>query len=144
MSNKEKSEQKKKVLVFGVFDRLHPGHVNFLRQASAFGNVTAVVARDSTVRELKNKIPVQDEQTRMEALEKVSFVNGVCLGDTNLGTYEAIHAIAPDVICLGYDQDALFSDLRERIKKKEIPEIPLVCLEAHFPQKYSSSRLRNP
>ena len=43
----------KKVMVFGVFDRLHPGHLSFLEQASKHGNVVAVITRDDVVKALK-------------------------------------------------------------------------------------------
>ena len=53
----------KKVMAFGVFDRLHPGHIAFLKQAAGMGGeLIVVLARDASVLKLKNKIPHHSEQ----------------------------------------------------------------------------------
>ena len=47
-----------KVLVFGTFDIIHPGHVFFLNQAKKLGDfLCVVVSRDETVNELKREYP---------------------------------------------------------------------------------------
>src|SRR3989338_6851974 len=60
-----------KVMVFGVFDRLHSGHRAFLRQAKKHGKkLMVVIAHDSSVLKLKKKRPWQSERQRMVAIRK--------------------------------------------------------------------------
>jgi len=45
-----------KVLAFGTFDILHPGHEFYLKEAKKHGDILdVVVARDSTVEKIKGK-----------------------------------------------------------------------------------------
>ncbi|MHA1679090.1 MAG: adenylyltransferase/cytidyltransferase family protein, partial [Promethearchaeota archaeon] len=62
-------ENNKKVLCFGTFDILHPGHVSFLKQARKYGNyLVVVVARDENVKKIKGKYPLDNELKRIENL----------------------------------------------------------------------------
>ena len=129
-------------MVFGVFDRLHPGHVSFLEQAAGMGGeLIVVLARDASVLELKNKMPYHSEQERMHAVRDVSGVALVILGDEKLGSYKVIEMHQPDVICLGYDQHGLAEDIKKRIKKGELASISLIKLDAHKPEVFHTSLL---
>ena len=47
-----------RVAVFGVFDGIHAGHQDFLRQAREYGDeLVVIVARDKSVTQLKGKPP---------------------------------------------------------------------------------------
>ena len=65
-----------RVLLFGTFDDLHPGHRFVLDEARARGDVSVVVARDGTVLKIKGRAPLQSQDDRVQ----------------------------PDLILLGYDQ----------------------------------------
>lgn len=132
----------KKVLVFGVFDRLHPGHLHFLEQARALGDeLVVLVARDSIVELLKNKTPRENEMARVRGIKGVKNVSQVKLGDSELGTYTVLKEERPDLIALGYDQDGLRADLLKRMEEGSLPQIPLVTLVAHMPEQFKSSLL---
>lgn len=132
----------KKVMVFGVFDRLHPGHISFLRQAARYGNeLIVVVARDSSVQELKHKMPSHSEKERLRAIKKNLLANRAVLGDSKLGCYGVIKKYKPDLICLGYDQKTLEEDLKQRMEKEQIPTIRLILLRPHKPEKFHTSVL---
>jgi cytidyltransferase-like protein len=48
----------KKVVIFGVFDGLHAGHLFLIQKAKKAGtNLFVIVAKDKIVQKLKNKIP---------------------------------------------------------------------------------------
>lgn len=129
-------------MVFGVFDRLHPGHISFLEQAARYGNeLIVVVARDSSIQELKHKMPSHSEKERMQAIKKNFLVNCAVLGDSKLGSYEVIKKYKPDVICLGYDQTPMEKDLMQRIEKGQIPTIRLILLRPYKPEKFHTSLL---
>lgn len=133
----------KKVMVFGVFDRLHPGHRAFLKQAERYGKkLIVVVARDSVAWRLKKKKPKQSERVRLRVIRKVRGVSRAVLGDQRQSTYGVIKKYKPNLICLGYDQKWLGIDLKKRIKRKLVPRIRVIKLKPYHPEKFKSSKMR--
>ncbi len=66
--------KEKKVMTFGTFDLLHKGHVYFLKQASKYGKLVVVVARDKNVLKVKGKKPINSERKRLQNIKKIKFV----------------------------------------------------------------------
>ena len=131
------------VLVFGVFDGIHPGHRYLFRNARKYGDhLVAAVARDEVVRRLKRHAPRLREGQRLGQVRKISQINRAVLGDGKLGSYGVIHRIRPRVVCLGYDQDKLAADIRRRVREGYLPNMRLVRISALKPRKYKSSILR--
>lgn len=93
----------RRVLVGGTFDIIHPGHVHYLSEASKLGLVYAVVARDSTVKRVKGKEPINDEVSRLEVLSSLKYVYKAILGDEE-DILKSVDKVKPDVILLGPDQ----------------------------------------
>lgn len=94
----------KKVLVCGVFDLLHLGHLRFFKQARHFGNhLTVLVARDSNVLKAKGRKPFFRERERLRLLSSLKAVDRVVLGDAR-SLYKGVLKAKPDVLVLGYDQ----------------------------------------
>ena len=106
----------KKILVFGTFDGLHLGHINFFEQAKKLGDyLIVVVARDVTVNEVKGHFPKRSELLRLKAVKQCKLVNGAVLG--NIGDpCMIIKKIKPDVIGLGYDQQTFTNGLTKEIE----------------------------
>ncbi len=131
----------KKVLVFGVFDGVHEGHREFLKQAKQLGDeLVIVLARDVTVEKLKSRKPRLDFEERKNRLEKEDYVNKVIAGDEILGTWQSAKSERPDVIALGYDQKDLGVSLSSCLREfNPVPNV--VRLEPHEPEKYHTSIL---
>ena len=127
-------------MVFGTFDGVHEGHRDFFRQAAAHGDVIAVVARDATVVQLKNKKATYSEKERRTLVQKEKDVSYAVLGDEELSVYRVINDEHPDVICIGYDQKELERDLRIWLKDKE--EIEVIRLQAYLSDTFHSSLLK--
>lgn len=129
-------------MVFGVFDKLHEGHRAFLTQAMLYGNELIVaVARDKIVKKLKRRSPIKTENERSLSIRQVYGISKVVLGDSILGTYSVVKRFKPDLICLGYDQQKLGQDLRNRMRRGELAQIPLIQLKAYKPRKFHTSRI---
>ncbi|MEK7106118.1 MAG: adenylyltransferase/cytidyltransferase family protein [Patescibacteria group bacterium] len=119
-------------LIFGVFDGIHDGHRAFISEAKLQGErLVAVVARDSVVNTLKGKPPLHNEADRIKSLLEVPDIDLVFLGDLEEGTYNIVKEIKPDIIYLGYDQQALFDNISKAISDGILPEIELVYGKAH-------------
>jgi FAD synthetase len=122
-------ERQKVVMVFGVFDGLHEGHLFFLRQAKTYGAMlVAVVARDKSAEALKQRLPGEKEGERVRAAGALPFVDKAVLGDRRQGTYGVVKKWLPAVICLGHDQYALERDLQVKMQASILPRIPIVRL----------------
>ncbi len=132
----------KTVTIFGVFDGIHEGHREFIAQAKKEGErLVAVVARDEVVNALKGKLPLHNEADRIKALLEVPDIDLVFLGDPEEGTYNVVKEIKPDVIYLGYDQQALFDSMTKAMKDGVLPPIELIYGKAHKPEQFHSSIL---
>jgi D-beta-D-heptose 7-phosphate kinase/D-beta-D-heptose 1-phosphate adenosyltransferase len=96
-----------RVVVFtnGVFDILHPGHVRYLRDARALGDLLIVgVNSDRSVKAL-NKAPdrpINSEAERAEVLSALASVDAVVIFDEET-PHEIISALQPDVLVKGAD-----------------------------------------
>ena len=78
VSNKQ-SQDNKIVLVGGVFDILHFGHVRFLEEAKKRGDILIVALEpDSKVKKTKGEgRPINTEMTRAEVLSALSCVDHI-------------------------------------------------------------------
>lgn len=130
------------VVIFGVFDGIHEGHLAFIKEAKKQGNhLVAIVARDEMVKKLKNKIPKYNEKERISSLLEVEDVDLVRLGDLNIETYNTLTEINPDIIYLGYDQEDLSNNLNKVIKKGIIKNIKIIHGNPYKPEIFHSSIL---
>jgi rfaE bifunctional protein nucleotidyltransferase chain/domain len=93
-------------LVFtnGVFDLLHPGHVDVLLGARQLGDALLVgVNSDASVRRLKGPDrPVRTEAERCYVLAALSMVDAVVVFEEDTPS-ELISALRPDVLVKGGD-----------------------------------------
>lgn len=131
----------KKVLVFGAFDLVHPGHLYFLSEAKRKGDFLAVVlARDQTIKKLKKRKPLYPEQTRLKNLKKLKVADRILLGNLK-DKYQIISKIRPEIICLGYDQEFFVRNLKSELKKRKV-NCRIVRLKGYKPKQYKSSILK--
>ena len=130
----------KTVMVFGTFDLLHPGHVNFLQQAKKYGRLTLIIARDKTVKRLKGKLPQHSEKQRLKATKGLELAAKVMLGSLT-DKYAAIKKYQPDIICLGYDQIYFTDQLKDEIKKIKL-KTKIIRLKPYRTNKYKTSIIK--
>jgi D-glycero-beta-D-manno-heptose 1-phosphate adenylyltransferase len=100
----ERSQGKKIVFTNGCFDILHVGHVRYLAEARACGDVLVVgLNSDASVKQLKGPSrPLQKEEERAEILLALKSVNYTIIFDQPT-PLELIQAIEPDVLVKGGD-----------------------------------------
>jgi FAD synthetase len=116
-----KTRKRRVVLASGVFDLLHLGHVKFLEEAKKAGGENAklvvIVARDSTVKDIKGRKPIMPENQRRALVESLRVVDAAVLGIENFDIGEVIESVKPDVIALGYDQVDMEQRVREYVNR---------------------------
>jgi D-beta-D-heptose 7-phosphate kinase/D-beta-D-heptose 1-phosphate adenosyltransferase len=88
----------------GCFDILHKGHFELLKTAKSLGSKLIVgLNSDASVKRLKgNDRPINSEQTRIDQLKALPWVDEVVVFDTDT-PYELIKELKPSVIVKGGD-----------------------------------------
>lgn len=113
---RHRAEGRRIVFTNGCFDVLHRGHVRYLDQARALGDVLVVaVNSDESVRRLKGpERPVNPVEDRVEVLAALSCVDYVVVFEED-SPASLIEAVRPDVYVKGGDYPS-----------EMVPEAPLV------------------
>jgi D-beta-D-heptose 7-phosphate kinase/D-beta-D-heptose 1-phosphate adenosyltransferase len=101
---KEEDLKKKVIFTNGCFDILHKGHLTLLKEARNLGDKLIVgLNTDSSIQKLKGPSrPINSEQTRLEQLEILDWVDEVILFDEET-PYNLIKDLTPDLIVKGGD-----------------------------------------
>jgi cytidyltransferase-like protein len=129
----------KVVLVGGVFDLIHPGHIHTLKAAKAEGDVlVVVVARQSTAQKIKRYRKIyHDEKLRKDLVTSLNFVDLALIGRE--GTlYDTVEYVKPNVIALGYDQAHSEKDIAENCKRRNL-NVQVIRLSTPIPGSKSST-----
>jgi cytidyltransferase-like protein len=131
---------KTRIMVFGTFDVLHKGHLNFFRQArklSARPYLIVSVARDINVKKIKGKKPAFKEKQRLAAVKKCRLVDKALLGGLK-NHIPHILKQKPQIIALGYDQRAYVKHLKDLLRENGL-KVRVTRLKAFYPETYKSS-----
>lgn len=134
-----------RIMIFGTFDMIHPGHEDMFRQARELASdphLIVSVARDSVAARLRKNRLQNDERARLRALEAHSSIDKAILGNED-GYVPHIAQEAPDIIALGYDQEGEYvENLKEELAAVGLsPRI--IRLEPFKPEIYKTSKLRD-
>jgi rfaE bifunctional protein nucleotidyltransferase chain/domain len=118
------------VFTNGVFDLLHPGHVELLESARAEGAALVVgVNSDASVRRLGKGAgrPLAPQEARARVLAGLAAVDCVVLFDDDT-PQSLIEALAPDVLVKGadYARDAIVGADWVEARGGRVVRVPLV------------------
>ena len=142
-----------RVLAFGVFDLLHPGHIAFLKQAKRLGDgrtpteaseLVVVVTRDEVVEREKGRKPKLLAKERVTLITGVRWVDRAVIGDPPSKYFSVIRRFRPDVIAVGYDQPCNVPAFRVMLRSLGLPRTRVVRLKEHRGHRYHSSVLAAP
>ncbi len=141
-------------MVFGTFDGLHPGHLDFFKQARALKTLVpgqarnlaknsfliVSIARDKNVFKIKGQYPVLNEKKRMALIKKCKLADKVVLSGVQ-SYLPHILKENPDIIALGYDQKAYVPNLKRDLKNKGLL-IKIVRLKPYKKKIYKNHLLK--
>lgn len=133
-----------RIMVFGTFDMIHPGHEDLFRQARALAadpHLIVSVARDSAAQRAKGQAPRHSERERLESLRDHPLVDEAVLGGER-DYMEHIVGARPDIIALGYDQSGEYVEHLEHDLKTAGLKTNVVRLKPFRPEIYKTSKLR--
>lgn len=130
-------------MVFGTFDYLHPGHLNFFKQARALvknPHLIVSVSRDKNAKRVKGVAPENTEKDRIELVSSIRIVDEVVLGSTDNYLLH-IKKAEPDIIALGYDQSAYTEHLAEKLMGLGV-NVSVVRLKPHRDRIFKTSKIK--
>ena len=130
-------------MVFGTFDGLHEGHLDFFQQAKGFiknSFLIVSIARDKNVARIKGQPPALNEKQRAILVRNCPLVDKVVL--SGLANHlPHIVKERPDIIALGYDQRVYVKNLRKDLKSKGI-SVRIIRLKPYKKGVYKTSLLK--
>jgi rfaE bifunctional protein nucleotidyltransferase chain/domain len=111
--------EKRIVLAHGCFDLLHIGHIRYLRQAKAMGDMLIVTICPDLYVDKGPHRPAFTENLRAEAIASLDCVDYVAI---NLWptAVETLRAIRPAVYCKGSDFKDAKSDATGKLQQEEL------------------------
>ena len=139
--------KKRLILAFGTFDILHPGHLKYLKEAKHFGEVLGViVARDESVKKIKNRAAIINENDRVKMVGSLKDVDFAVLGNRIhklSDRYKIIKKFKPNVIVFGYDQNIKIDELKTWLKENKLKTKIVKIKKPYMKGKYKSSIIKN-
>ncbi len=125
---KKMNNKKNRVVVWGTFDILHKGHLEFLKHASNFGDLHVIIVPDKAVYENKGRWPHNTAKIRRTNIEKLACVKGAVI-DSVERKLTSLLKIRPNIFCLGYDQDEKWA--RKALELSNLSDIKLKFVRLH-------------
>ncbi len=130
-------------MVFGTFDLLHKGHIHFFKQARKLVKdpfLIVSVALDINVKKIKGQKPVTNQNMRMHTVSQIPLVDKVVLGASK-DYLSHITKEKPNIIALGYDQEAYTENLVSKLRKRGL-DVEVIRLKPFKHEVYKSTLLK--
>ena len=142
---REKFREQKKtvVLCHGVFDLVHYGHIEHLREAKSLGDILVVSITASRFVNKGPGRPYFNDKQRLSFLESIEYVDYVILSEA-VTVHEVVKAVQPDIYVKGQEYADAENDVTGNIEpEREIVE--KYGGHIHFTQGevFSSTKLLN-
>jgi FAD synthetase len=118
-----------RIVCAGTFDRLHTGHVEYLKSAKSLASdaeLVVIVARDSNSEKIKGKKTICSESIRLERISKLDFVDEAVLGFEKERVIDRVVSLKPDIVALGYDQWAQEDWLKKELIERGLGNVKVV------------------
>ena len=99
----------------GVFDLVHPGHIDYFQKGKALGDILYVVIVADKFVEKGPMRPLFDEVTRANWVAALVYVDYVVVND-NYGPLEIIEKVRPDILVKGslYESEPTSGFLKDK------------------------------
>ncbi len=100
-----RNRPKKKAFVSGCYDLLHSGHVEFFKEASAYGDLYVGIGSDATILDYKHHKAVYSEQERLFMVKAIRYVKDAYInqGHGIMDFIPTVKEIQPDVFVVNED-----------------------------------------
>ena len=111
----------KKVFVYGCFDILHAGHIQFFEDAKALGDhLTVCFASDAVLKLAKKRTPSIPEDNKAVILRSLRCVDDVVMSsniDPVFDFVDHIVRIKPDIVAV--TEDDIHAEEKRKYRRKQ-------------------------
>lgn len=124
-----------RVISFGTFDLLHPGHISILERAKARGDFLIVgVSSDELNFKKKAQTAFYDQETRMAMVLALKCVDEVFVEESLEKKQEYIREKSADVLVMGDDWLGRFNHLKDCavVYLPRTKDISTTIIKRHF------------
>jgi glycerol-3-phosphate cytidylyltransferase len=111
----------KKVITYGSFDLLHPGHINLLKRAKKLGDYLIVGLSTDRFNSLKHKQSFFSYSQRKKIVESIKYVDKIIPESCWKQKKKDIRKHNVDVFVIGNDWEGEFDELKELCKVVYLP-----------------------
>ena len=109
-----------KVMAFGSFSIIHPGHLLYLSEAKKLGDeLIVVLATDKNIEKEKGIKPVFSQDERLKLISSLSAVDETIMGYED-DFFRVVREKKPDILALGYDARCSESEMHGKLKENGI------------------------
>ncbi|MFD2627753.1 glycerol-3-phosphate cytidylyltransferase [Oceanobacillus kapialis] len=102
----------KRVITYGTFDLIHPGHINILKKAKEMGDYLIVGISTDHFNKIKNKQAYYSFAERKTILESIRYVDKVISEDSWDQKVKDIKEHNIDIFVMGNDWEGKFDYLK--------------------------------
>ena len=130
-----------KVYVGMSADLIHPGHMNILKVANSYGDVTVGLLTDKAISTYK-KLPIMNFEDRFQVISNIKFVNNV-IEQKTLDYTENLRNLKPNYVVHGDDWT---TGIQKNIRKSVIEvlkEWDGELIEVPYTEGISSTSIKN-
>ena len=93
------------VAISGYFNPIHPGHLDYIKEARKLGDYLVVIVNNDNQVKLKESVPFMSEKERVEVLKHIKGVDNVFLSiDKDKTVCESLREVKPDIFANGGDR----------------------------------------
>ena len=111
----------KKIITYGTFDMLHPGHINLLKRAKELGDYLIVALSSDEFNCLKGKKSYYTFEQRKYVLEAIKYVDMVIKEENWEQKQTDVKKHDIDVFVMGDDWEGKFDFLQEECEVVYLP-----------------------
>jgi FAD synthetase len=123
---------KKKVMIAGTFDIIHPGHIFLINEAAKLGDVYVIVSTDKNRERYAGEAPIVPQEQRLEVVSSLKNVKKAVIGRSDNNTLKTVEQIDPDIILLGPNQKYDISILKNGLTAIGLGHIEVRRLELYY------------
>lgn len=129
----------KKLFLAGTFDPLHIGHQWLLWNATQLAKeMVVIIATDKMVRKIRGREPFFPEKERLARLQQENLPHTkIRLGREDGDFLQTLNEESPDILLLGFDQNA---DIE--LIQRQFPRLEIRRAQKYFPEFFKSSHFR--
>ena len=116
----------KKVITYGTYDLLHPGHIKLLKRAKSLGDYLVVGLSTDEFNALKGKKAYQDYEDRKFMLLSTKYVDEVIPEETWEQKINDVQKYNINIFTIGDDWEGEFDFLKEFCEVKYLTRTPAI------------------